>query len=167
MEKENKIYLKYRKVINKLRRQRILHTSGNWPFETTNKFCKSPWAAASLSKADRSLEASPIAVDDEAVNINLLNNGDCTVFSCLPLLLFSRLSCWSCFPATKIAWMTAMNCNVQSSKTIRTLTIVNRYIWCCQWVWISPNSFRQQAWTRIWVCWAPGLDKDPCWVQNS
>lgn len=91
-------------------RKRIQQTSGNFPSEMINKLWRSCLSAASLFKADKSLAAPLITVEDEAIDISFLNRTECKVSLCRLVLLSSVMkSRWSCFAAIKIAWMTAIN----------------------------------------------------------
>ena len=58
-----------------------IHTSGNQSPQI-KRLCLSPWAAASLFSADKSLVACSLTTEDEAAVINRLNKCDRTFSRC-------------------------------------------------------------------------------------
>lgn len=95
-----------KKIIIFFHTKRHWQTSGNCPSEAVINFVRSPWSAESMFKDDNIFAALAIILSEEAVKINLFNRLERNV------LLFPSpmLSCCSCFPAEKIAWITATNC---------------------------------------------------------
>ena len=101
------------------------------------RFGKSPWSAAYLLIVDKSFAAMFIKPEEEADKISFLRSLEPIILSLEQLSSSSSMwNCWSCFPANKIAWITAMNCiiqylemspcNIENAKSIGSLLEVIR-----------------------------------------